>query len=141
METKAQCTSQWEKVETSFDEIIKNDAFDHITENIFSYCDGETIESCRTVSHQFNRAIMECEKSVNKLIKRIRYVRFLVHPIFKSILVQVEAEGNYNQKQKLAKMLINFNYCQKFEFKDKTIGFDFIGMANFFLGKMLRLYS
>ena len=121
----------------TFDDVIQNDALDHITRNILSNCDGETIESCRIVSPQFNRVVMDCKKSLDKLIKRIRYKRFLVHPIIKGIIENIEAEGNYAQKKKLARLLINFDYCQSFAYRG-TMGFDIISMTNFFLGKIFH---
>ena len=119
----------------TFNDIIQNDAFDHIIRNIMSNCDVETIESCRTVSHRFNKLVMEDGHSLDKLIKRIRYMRFLVHPIFKSILEKIEAEGIYDQKKKLAKLLINFNFCEKFELRGVS-GYNIINATNSFLGKV-----
>ena len=119
----------------TFNYIIHNDAFDHITRNIMSNCDVETIESCRTVSHRFNKLVMEDGQSLDKLIKRIRYMRFLVHPIFKSILEKIEAEGIYDQKKKLARLLINFNFCEKFQFSFWK-GYNIIDATNSFLGKV-----
>ncbi len=62
-------------------------------------------------------------------------MRFLVHPIFKSILEKIEAEGIYDQKKKLAKLLINFNFCEKFELRG-VMGYNIINATNSFLGKV-----
>ena len=73
----------------SFNDIIQNDAYDHILENILTYLDGRTIDFCRTVCRRLNKVVMKHKKSNMKLIKRIQFIRFLVHPYFLSIIGQI----------------------------------------------------
>ena len=124
---------------SSFNDIIQNDAFDHITRNILSNCDPFTIECCRIACKSLNKVIMEDGKSLDKIIKRIRFIRCLVHPEFKQVIRKIEIGGSYSQKMKLGRLLINF--CQDEDLKIQTpMGFNMIEMSNFFLGKSIFFY-
>ena len=122
-------------IQRSFNDIIENDAFDHITENVLSNCDVRTIESCRTVCKSLNRVIMADPKSLDKIIMRIQFKRFLVHPEFKRILIKIEREGCKAQKRKLARMLINFSH-EEFQVRTPMV-FNVINFTNFFLCKFI----
>ena len=120
----------------SFDSIIQNDAFDHITRNILSNLDSQSIDQCRTVCKRLNKVLMEDEYCLDKLIMRVRFVRCLVHPMFKAILQNIKDEGISAKKMKLAKMLVNF----RLEEIRNHYGFNLIDSNNFYLSKISKKF-
>ena len=71
-------------------DIIQNDAFDHITEEIIFYLSIEDICNCRLVCH----CLKEVIDGQESCLKQIRKFKARSHPILRNILSRIEKENN-----------------------------------------------
>ena len=71
-------------------DIIQNDAFDHITEEIIFYLSIKEIGNCRLVCHRLKEVIDGQEASLRK----IRKFKARSHPILRNIFSRIEKENN-----------------------------------------------
>ena len=71
-------------------DIIQNDAFDHITEEIIFYLSIEDVGNCRLVCHCLKEVIDGQESSLRK----IRKFKARSHPILRNIFSRIEKENN-----------------------------------------------
>ena len=71
-------------------DIIQNDAFDHITEEIIFYLSIHDLGNCRLVSHCL-KGVIDGEESS---LRQIRKFKARSHPILRSIFSRIEKENN-----------------------------------------------
>ena len=71
-------------------DIIQNDAFDHITEEIIFFLSIEDLGNCRLVCHCLKEVIDGEESS----LKQIRKFKARSHPILRRIFSRIEKENN-----------------------------------------------
>ena len=71
-------------------DIIQNDAFDHITEEIIFYLSIEDVGNCRLVCHCLKEVIDGQESS----LRQIRKFKARSHPILRNIFSRIEKENN-----------------------------------------------
>ena len=71
-------------------DIIQNDAFDHISEEIMFYLSIEDICNCRLVCHCLKEVIDGEESS----LRQIRKFKARSHPILRNIFSRIEKENN-----------------------------------------------
>ena len=71
-------------------DIIQNDAFDHITEEIIFYLSIEDLGNCRLVCHCLKEVIDGEESS----LRQIRKFKARSHPILRNIFSRIEKENN-----------------------------------------------
>ena len=92
-------------------DIIQNDAFDHITEEIIFYLSIEDVRNCRLVCHRLKEVIDEQESS----LRQIRKFKARSHPILRNIFSRIEKEnrnkfqGNQFRTRALATFLQDFS--------------------------------
>ena len=71
-------------------DIIQNDAFDHITEEIIFYLSIKDVGNCRLVCHCLKEVIDGQESS----LRQIRKFKARSHPILRNIFSRIEKENN-----------------------------------------------
>ena len=107
-----------------FEEILTNQGFDLITENILINLDGESLLKCQLVCKRLHKFIKSLEKSEKvkkndfKLIRRIRWKKFLAHPNWNAVFSSIRQEDNFYRRRDLVVLLEIYNN------QDETLTFD-----------------
>ena len=108
-----------------FEEIFRNQGFDHITENILIKLDVKTLWRCRLVCKDLHKFIKSLEKSIKfkkidiKIIQRIRWNKFLVHSNWSGAFNSIRQEDNFYRRRGLVELLETYvNQDEILEFLD-----------------------
>ena len=107
-----------------FEEIFTNQGFDHITENILINLDVKSLWRCRLVCKDLHKFIKSLEKSEKlkkydfKLIRRIRWKKFLAHSNWNAVINLICQEDNFYRRRGLIDLLEAYNN------QDKILTFD-----------------
>ena len=94
-----------------FEEIFTNQGFHHITENILINLDVKSIWRCRLVCKDLHKFIKSLEKSEKlkkndfKLIRRIRWKKFLAHSNWNAVVNLIRQEDNFYRRRGLIDLL------------------------------------
>ena len=98
-----------------FEEIFTNQGFDHITENILINLDVNSLWKCQLVCKALYQLIKSLEKNVKlkkndfKLIRRIRWKKFLAHPNLNAVFNSIRQEDNFYRRRGLLDLLETYN--------------------------------
>ena len=107
-----------------FEEIFTNQGFDLITENILINLDGESLLKCQLVCKRLHKFMKSLEKSETlkkndfKMIRRIRWKKFLAHPNWNAVFNSIRQEDNFYRRRDLVVLLETYNN------QDKILMFD-----------------
>ena len=94
-----------------FEEIFTNQGFNHITWNILINLDVKSLWQCRLVCKGLHQSIKLLEKSIKlkendfKLIRRIRWKKFLAHPNWIAAFNSICEEDNFYRRRGLIDLL------------------------------------
>ena len=98
-----------------FGEIFTNQGFDHITENILINLDVNSLWKCQLVCKALYQLIKSLEKNVKlkkndfKLIRRIRWKKFLAHTNLNAVFNSIRQEDNFYRRRGLLDLLETYN--------------------------------
>ena len=98
-----------------FEDIFKNQGFNHITDNILIKLDVKSRWKCRLVCKDLDQYITSLEKSRKlkandlKIIRRIRRRRFVVHSNWKTAFNSIIEEDNFYRRQGLIYLLETYD--------------------------------
>ena len=102
-----------------FEEIFTNQGFNHITWNILINLDVKSLWQCRLVCKGLHQSIKLLEKSIKlkendfKLIRRIRWKKFLAHPNWIAAFNSICEEDNFYRRRGLVDLLETYNKQEK----------------------------
>ena len=102
-----------------FEEIFKNQGFNHITDKILTKLDVKSLWKCRLVCKGLNQFITSLEKSRKlkandlKTIRRIRRRRFVVHSNWRTAFNSICQEDNFYRRQGLIYLLETYDNQDK----------------------------
>ena len=111
-----------------FEDIFKNQGFNHITDNILNKLDVKSRWKCRLVCKDLDQYITSLEKSSKvkandfKIILRIRWRKFLAHSNWKAVFNSILQEDNFYKRRGLIDLLKNYDNQDK----DLQLGDDII---------------
>ena len=102
-----------------FEDIFKNQGFNHITDNILIKLDVKSLWKCRLVCKGLDQFITSLEKSRKlkandlKIIRRIRRRRIVVHSNWKTAFNSIIQEDNFYRRQGLIYLLETYDNQDK----------------------------
>ena len=102
-----------------FEDIFKNQGFNHITDNILNKLDVKSRWKCRLVCKGLDQFITSLEKSRKlkandlKVIRRIRRRRFVVHSNWRTAFNSICQEDNFYRRQGLIYLLETYDNQDK----------------------------
>ena len=98
-----------------FEDIFKNQGFNHITDNILIKLDVKSRWKCRLVCKDLDRYITSLEKSRKlkandlKIIRRLRRKRLVVHSNWRTAFNSIIQEDNFYRRQGLIYLLETYD--------------------------------
>ena len=124
-----------------FEEIFRNQGFNHITENILIKLDVKTLWRCRLVCKDLHTFIKSLEKSMKfkkidiKIIQGIRWNKYLVHSNWTTAFNSIRQEDNFYRRRGLVELLETYvNQDEILEFPDYgPITDSYLNTSKFFL--------
>ena len=125
-----------------FEEIFTNQGFNHITWNILINLDVKSLWQCRLVCKGLHQSIKSLEKSMKlkendfKLIRRIRWKKFLAHPNWIAAFNSICEEDNFYRRRGLVDLLETYNKQEKILQYDGPISDSYL---NLIYGTLKRL--
>ena len=125
-----------------FEEIFTNQGFNHITWNILINLDVKSLWQCRLVCKGLHQSIKSLEKSMKlkendfKLIRRIRWKKFLAHPNWIAAFNSICEEDNFYRRRGLIDLLETYNKQEKILQYDGPISDSYL---NLIYGTLKRL--
>ena len=102
-----------------YEELFGNQGFNHITENILINLDVKSLGRCRLVCKDLHNFIKSLDKSKKlkkndfKLIRRIRWKKFLVHSNWNAVVDLIRQEDNFYRRQGMIDLLEAYNNQEK----------------------------
>jgi hypothetical protein len=102
-----------------FEDIFKNQGFNHITDNILNKLDVKSRWKCRLVCKDLDQYITSLEKSRKlkandlKIIRRIRRRRLVVHSNWRNAFNFIIQEDNFYRRQGLIYLLETYDNQDK----------------------------
>ena len=102
-----------------FEDIFKNQGFNHITDNILIKLDVKSLWKCRLVCKDLDQYITSLEKSRKlkandlKIIRRIRRRRLVVHSNWRTVFNSIIQEDNFYRRQGLIYLLETYDNQDK----------------------------
>ena len=106
-------------------DIIQNDAFDHITEEIIFYLSIEDVGNCRLVCHRLKEVIDGQESSLRQIGK----FKARSHPILRNIFSRIERENNKLQGNRFRTRALAA-FLQDFSQEPLSLSFGKFGNTN-----------
>ena len=98
-----------------FEDIFKNQGFNHITDNILIKLDVKSRWKCRLVCKDLDQYITSLEKSRKlkandlKIIRRLRRKRLVVHSNWRTAFNSIIQEDNFYRRQGLIYLLETYD--------------------------------
>jgi hypothetical protein len=102
-----------------FEDIFKNQGFNHITDNILNKLDVKSHWKCRLVCKDLDQYITSLEKSRKlkandlKTIRRLRRKRLVVHSNWRTAFNSIIQEDNFYRRQGLIYLLETYDNQDK----------------------------
>ena len=102
-----------------FEDIFKNQGFNHITDNILIKLDVKSRWKCRLVCKDLDQYITSLEKSRKlkandlKIIRRLRRKRLVVHSNWRTAFNSIIQEDNFYRRQGLIYLLETYDNQDK----------------------------
>ena len=102
-----------------FEDIFKNQGFNHITDNILNKLDVKSRWKCRLVCKDLDQYITSLEKSRKlkandlKIIRRLRRKRLVVHSNWRTAFNSIIQEDNFYRRQGLIYLLETYDHQDK----------------------------